>query len=362
MKAAESVFMHQTTGSAEDIDIHFQDVYPLYGQFDIRGSSDARHASIQADVKEQLELAAEVLDHAMLYHNLPIYQQLDFKMDTFREALGHVMHSSDEVRIFEFMRRELDPVFQYLDTLPEMKDLVRKYRSALDPKLGVVYKQRKDYEQSLTQINQRISTYIDEQQLIAQGMFPHYFDKFKTDGVEYNAFIGQSLVPSSAFHPLLLKNLRLWQMLVTCGVENRHQSYKEDLPMPLDITSLIMVHSNPIAIRFRLDERRFDVDGAYNVRYEILKKRIDKAHIKGTNERITQPGRLSIVYSQDWEADEYMEYITYLQSIGYLDSNLERLELEDLAGATGLMAFRVGFKYEVSPEMLIREMMQEVGG
>ena len=130
--------------------------------------------------------------------------------------------------------------------------------------------------------------------------------------------------------------------------------------MPLGITSLILAHSNPLAIRFRLDEKRFDVDGAYNIRYEILKKRIDKAYIKGTSERLTQPGKLSIVYSQDWEADEYLQYLNYLQSIGYLDQNIERLDLEDLQGTTGLQALRVGFRYEVSPEVLIREMMQEV--
>jgi hypothetical protein len=102
------------------------------------------------------------------------------------------------------------------------------------------------------------------------------------------------------------------------------------------------------------------VDGAYNIRYEILKKRIDKAYIKGTTERLTQPGLLSIVYSQDWEADEYLQYIQYLQSINYLNTKVEQVELEDLQGTSGLQALRVGFRYEVSPETLIREMMQEV--
>ena len=129
--------------------------------------------------------------------------------------------------------------------------------------------------------------------------------------------------------------------------------------MPLNITSLILAHSNPLAIRFRMDEKRFDVDGAYNIRYEILKKRIDKAYIKGTSERLTQPGKLSIVYSQDWEADEYIQYLTYLQSIDYLDKTIERLDLEDLQGTSGLQALRVGFKYEISPDVLIKEMMQE---
>jgi hypothetical protein len=40
------------------------------------------------------------------------------------------------------------------------------------------------------------------------------------------------------------------------------------------------VYNEKIDIRFRMDEKRFDVDGAYNSYYEIIKKRLDKAHVK----------------------------------------------------------------------------------
>jgi len=89
---------------------------------------------------------------------------------------------------------------------------------------------------------------------------------------------------------------------------------KSVLPYPLGVTSLILVFSTPIAIRFRMDEKHFDVDGAYNIRYEIVKKRIDKVRIKETNERLTQPGKIAIVYSQAKDATEYMEYIEFLQN------------------------------------------------
>ncbi|HZV68848.1 MAG TPA: hypothetical protein VFG10_04860 [Saprospiraceae bacterium] len=360
--AAEQIFLKRGSDRMDEVeDISFNDVYPLYGQFDIRGSSDARNSSIQADLMYQLNLADEVFQKAARHDRMPIYQQLLFRIHQYRQSLNQAIHAGDEVKILDFIRREIDPVFEYFLTIDELADPVKKYRSSLDPALGVVYQQRKEYESSVTMINERISEYVHNQQMHAQNMFPHYFEKYKTDGVEYNAYIGQSLLQGKTFHPLHLKNLRLWQLLVTCGVENLHQAYKEDLPMPLEITSLILAHSNPLAIRFRMDEKRFDVDGAYNIRYEILKKRIDKAYIKGTSERLTQPGKLSIVYSQDWEADEYLQYLVYLQSIHYLDDHIERLELQDLQGTAGLQALRVGFKYEVSPEVLIREMMQEVG-
>lgn len=97
----------------------------------------------------------------------------------------------------------------------------------------------------------------------------------------------------------------------------------------------------PLAIRFRFDEKRCDIDGAYNMRYEMVKKRIDKALIKDTSERLTQPGTIAIVYSQPQEALEYLGYIEYLQASGYLTEGVEEVELEELPGAQGWQALRV---------------------
>jgi hypothetical protein len=116
---------------------------------------------------------------------------------------------------------------------------------------------------------------------------------------------------------------------------------KSSLGVPLDMTHLILVQDVPLSIRFRLDEKQFDVDGAYNVRYEIMKKRIDKALVKGTSERLTQPETVAIVYSNAREAVEYGEYIEYLQSIGHLHPEVESLELETLQEVQGLRALRV---------------------
>lgn len=129
--------------------------------------------------------------------------------------------------------------------------------------------------------------------------------------------------------------------MVACGMAAQAEKIKSRLPDPLDITSLILVQHAPLAIRFRFDEKRFDVDGAYNVRYEIMKKRIDKAVVRGTTERLTQPGKIAIVYSQAAEANEYRDYIVYLQSLGYLRGEVENLELEELQGVSGLRALRV---------------------
>jgi hypothetical protein len=129
---------------------------------------------------------------------------------------------------------------------------------------------------------------------------------------------------------------------VTCGVALRAHRLKERLAVPLEVTHLILVQHAPLSIRFRFDEKRFDVDGAYDIRYEIVKKRIDKALIKGTAERITQPGQIAIVYAHSAEANEYRRYIDYLLSLGYLTGDVEDVELDELQGVLGLRALRVG--------------------
>jgi hypothetical protein len=139
-----------------------------------------------------------------------------------------------------------------------------------------------------------------------------------------------------------LKNLRLWQLMVTCGLAVRAAELRDHLPVPLETTHLILVQHAPLSIRFRFDEKRFDVDGAYDIRYEIVKKRIDKAVIHGTAERVTQPGKIAIIYSQPAEAQEYRVYLDYLQGLGYLTREVEQLELEELQGVRGLRALRVG--------------------
>ncbi|HUG38174.1 MAG TPA: hypothetical protein VML54_14545, partial [Candidatus Limnocylindrales bacterium] len=126
------------------------------------------------------------------------------------------------------------------------------------------------------------------------------------------------------------------QLMVACGAAIRAERLKGRLAVPLEITNLILVQHAALAVRFRPDEKRFDVDGAYNVRYEIIKKRIDKAVTRGTGERLTQPGKIALVYSHPSEAAEWRAYVEYLQRQGYLTREVEELELDEVQGAHGL--------------------------
>jgi hypothetical protein len=110
------------------------------------------------------------------------------------------------------------------------------------------------------------------------------------------------------------------------------------------------VQDAPLSIRFRPDEKRFDVDGAYDMRYEIVKKRIDKALVKGSSERVTQPGRIAIVYSNPAEAAEYRGYLDYLRHLGHVGADVEDLELEEFQGVHGLRALRATVTLREAPD------------
>lgn len=322
--------------------IVFPEVYPLYGASDIRNSSVERNKAIQQDLSLQLSLAKKVMGEALAHQPLPIFEKLNFSIGKHIERIKNGLLSDAEISVHDFLKREFEPVLGHLSAaFPSIKTQVDQYRQALDPELGVVYQKRKEFEESLTLINETLSAYIEEEEAQAQAMFPHYFEKYKTDGIEYNIYIGASLVEDGNFDQIYLKNLRLWQLITMCEIARRTRVLKSRLKIPLETTQLILVHSLPLSIRFRIDERHFDVDGAYNIRYEIIKKRIDKAMIKGTNERLTQPGKIVIIYSQLSEALEYNDYIAYLQERNYLTGKVERVELEDLQGVQGLKAIRI---------------------
>jgi len=338
--------------SAKMESIVFNDVVPIYGASDIRNSSVERNYAIQSDLAEHLGLAKEILVKGMENKEMPLLDHLVYKIDLHLQTVNSGLKAGDEVSLLEFLRKQIDPVFAQLKERDEsMANEVDRYFKKMDPDLGVLYKKRKDFEDSLGMINDTIGEILDLEQAKAQQVFPHYFEKYRTDGVEYNAYIGQSMVKDLEFNEIYLKNIRLWQLLVKVRVARKIRELMPSLRTELDVTQLILVHSNPLSIAFRQDEKKFDVAGAYNIRYEITKKRIDKAVVKGTHERVTQVGKIAIIYSHSEEIEEYKKYIDYMMAKGHLKGEVEDFELEDLKGASGLRALRVEVDYGTEPSL-----------
>ena len=328
-------------------EIIFKDVYPLYGQIDIKGSSQARNLAIQRDLMIQLTNINNILKTAFDSEKLPIYEELMFRVNNWSDSISDTLYSSSEQNIFDFIQEEVNPVLKHLKQLdPKMTKRIGEYDESIDEETQTYYDHRRNYDESVMEINQKLVTVLDKRQEDAQEMFPHYFERFKTDGIEHDLYIGESIGGERKYDALYLSNLRLWQLQVMCEMENVYYNLKPKLPVQLDVTSLILVYSTALSIRFRMDEKQFDVDGTYNARYEIVKKRIDKSYIKGTRERLTQKGKMAIVYSQKKDEQEYLRYISFLKSKGYFTNNIEIVELEGLQGVSGLKAIRAEILYK----------------
>ena len=184
----------------------FKQVVPLFGVSDIRGSSTKRNESIQADLEHQLGLAADVIATAGKSHPRPVFNELGFRIKQHQIAISKGLKSGDETRIFMFLRHVVESAFDELAELSdEIRTKVTAYRNELDPNVGVIYQVRKSYDQSVTRINDTIGAYVDIQQELAQTMIPHYFEKFKTDGVDHNIYVGDALLESGVCSPLDLK-------------------------------------------------------------------------------------------------------------------------------------------------------------
>ena len=75
---------------------------------------------------------------------------------------------------------------------------------------------------------------------------------------------------------------------------------------------------------------------------EIIKSRLDKSLVKGSGDRLTQPGRIAVAYATPAEGKEIRRHIRFLTAQGKLHDDLEFLDLDDMPDVRGLKAMRVG--------------------
>lgn len=328
--------------------ITFEEVYPLYAASDIKNSSTIRNESIQFDLLDQLQFISQIL--TMAYQNRPLSMilELNYEVKKKIENLSKDLNASDEGKVLSFLQLEILPHFDtFKEFSPEIKQFILKYESHIHTETGLIYNKRKTYEDCVLDINNTLSKFLEVKQEEIQKLFPHYFDKSSTDGVDHNIYAGRSLLEDkSLYSDLAIKNLRLWQLIcVTQSAVIAHK-LKHFLSIPLDMAHIIAAQVTPLNIRFHIDEKKLNVDGAYNARYEIMKKRIDKATIKGKDDRLTSPGHVAIVYTHDNELHEYLKHIQFLKSLNYVVGEIELYDLNDLQGISGLKAIRYKVKLD----------------
>ena len=147
--------------------IAFADVHPLYGAIDIRNSSTERSHSIQLDIIEQLGLALKVVKKAQAEMSFPLLQEIEFKLEQYIISASDVLQSEEELSIQDYMQGQVISVFKHLhNTEPSVKNEIEEYLAALDPQLGMLYHHRKEYEQSISCINDTLAGLLIKNRLL----------------------------------------------------------------------------------------------------------------------------------------------------------------------------------------------------
>ena len=326
--------------------ITFTGVYPLYGAIDIQNSTIERNKALRKDLLVQLTFLREIFK--TIEDEFSDAQKMFMvTCDYWLYQLSDFITIEQELSLNDFLQVEVNEYLAKYEhsAVGSLASKIHEYRNATDEDEGIAYLERRKLELSIKTITNAIGQYFDLFQVELQSVYPCYFEKLRTDGVEYDIYLGQSIAPKVPFDITHLQKTRLMQVQSMAALTQLTQMLLPQLQHPLHTTQLLFVHSRPIDISFRNDERRFDVEGAYNIRYHIIKKRIDKIRIQSTDERLTMVGKIALVYYNERDALEYQVYIKQLQKTGVLLDDLEHLELEELQGVRGLKALRVGVKH-----------------
>jgi len=333
----------ERTGKGKIETIGFESVYPLYGAIDIRNSTIERNKAQLNDLQQQFSILLETLQSVKKHYNLALTDEMIYKCRKWKNTLDETLTPHGEIKLTDFLEKEAVSFLKHFKlTHPGAAAIVDAYFEAIEETKGVAFAHRRQLEESMQMVNTAVNNYLDLMKDELQQSYPCYFERFRTDGVEYDIYIGQSIAPEKPFDILYLRNMRLWQISSMAAIAKITHEMMPTMPKPLQTTQLIFIHSSTIDISFRNDERRFDAEGGYNIRYQVIKKRIDKVHVANSNERLTQPGKIALVYFNRRDADEYISHIQYLQEQKILLDDLEFLDLEELQGVAGLRALRVG--------------------
>ncbi|WP_104384825.1 GAF domain-containing protein [Sphingobacterium sp. HMA12] len=320
----------------------FEEVYPLYGAIDVKDSTIIRNASILKDFGFKVKQLALLIDELSLDGRYQLIIDFSKRVDQITKSLDQISFDESMVKIIEFFRKDVQPFLdQARRQFPTKYAIIEHYARHFFTNRDTGEFYRNEFETSLRHVNHIISKELNHFNSFIQGNYPSYFQKFRTDGIEYDIYIGESITPQQTFSKEFINIFRRQQIISMARIALKAHHAKQDLPLGLETTQLIFINPHSIDISFREDERRFDVEGSLNIRYEIIKKRIDKIRIKRTKERLTQVNKIAIVYLSDEILEDLNLSIQAIYDMGIIENSVEHLKLEDVQGIIGLKAIRL---------------------
>ena len=321
--------------------IVFANVYPLYGISDIRGSSEERNRAIQGDLLEQFQLGLRVVQAVCQYQDSSLGEQLQLDLLDYIEQIKERINVDAEVTALRILSDRLEVYLDYFAQCgPDALAAVEIYRQSCNNDHKSVYVCRARYDQTISKINMALKETWEHWQVRMQQIVSHYCDIEVTDGINHMLYVGESI--DSKFSVYHLRSLRYEQLRAVCDCARTAFNFQSLYNTQMEVTHLVLVQDLTVdIIHDENTEKLFEVRGTRDIRYEIVKKRIDKAVDEESRTRITQPGMLTVVYSTEEEWAEYHQYFRYLAREGWVDTEIQCGIVEPLQGITGLKFSRV---------------------
>ena len=94
---------------AEIETVYFENVYPLYGAFDIRNSTAERNNAFRADLKIQFDLLVQTLAALKKQFNLVLIDEKMFECKEWMNSISENLTANDEISMNTFLAQEINP-------------------------------------------------------------------------------------------------------------------------------------------------------------------------------------------------------------------------------------------------------------
>jgi hypothetical protein len=295
----------------------------------------------QVDLVAHVNYAIELLGDAYSAVSMPMLMEIQYRLGGYLDRISKpTFLMTDEQILMTFIEQEVLPALTALQSSGKCVEKIEDYRARAKPESGVFFAERRRIQSSFDGLVNGISFYVKQQQDLAQESYPHYFARSLSEGIQYKIFIGQAIAPKKKFSNFHLRNLRLWQLQTMCGCVLTCEIMKSSLEIPLSTAHWIAVHGGPLGIRFDFDENQFVSDGFADPFHQLIKN-ADRAKGQQNWEKITEPGKIAIFFTDHKERAEYIEFTQFLIHKGILKAGIEEGEVTGLLGLNGLKFLKV---------------------
>src|SRR5690606_13391709 len=144
-------------------DIVFPDVYPLYGQIDVQGSTVSRNIATQKDLLLQVEALIGLFELIFKEEKLPLFEHKIYRLKQILEELKHAQSNDSEQNIQFYLENEIHPIllnFQQNTQNHKAKSEIQFYFEKTSTVDGLFYKARREFDESISLINKKLAALL----------------------------------------------------------------------------------------------------------------------------------------------------------------------------------------------------------